>query len=235
MPLSKYDSKERVEKTINYLITHKTEIKVKIDGHATPFVSRISKVNYGDASSKMVKVGGLIMERLVPEEGNAQIKSGSHLDVLFSLRGLASRFSTQCLHPPSKEPDEDLIVSFPKSIEIRERRRRDRRGEGIPDFTHVVVKLMDDSQKEKTFKLEVLDRSEFGVGILLRNEDAEMLERIEVGDKLRDMTLYGSYAMMKVKGTVTHKTKRDVDGDQFHVVGVEFEETLEQLSAFRKR
>jgi hypothetical protein len=235
MPLSKYDSKERVEKTINYLIAHKPEIKVKIDGHATPFVSRISKANYGDASSKMGKVRELILERLVPEEGNAQIKSGSHLNVLFSLRGLASRFSTQCLHPPSKEPDEGLIVSFPKSIEIRERRRRDRRGESIPDFMHVVVNLKDDSQKEKTFKLEVLDRSEFGVGILVRNEDAEMLERIKVGDKLRDMTLYGSYAIMKVQGTVTHMTKRDVDGDEFHVVGIEFEETLEQLSAFGKR
>jgi exoribonuclease II len=121
------------------------------------------------------------------------------------------------------------------SIEIRERRRRDRRGESIPDFMYVVVNLKDDSQKEKTFKLEVLDRSEFGVGILVRNEDAEILERIEVGDKLRDITLYGSYTIMKVQGTVMHKTKRDVDGDEFHVVGIEFEETLEQLSSFGKR
>ena len=235
MPQSEYDSKERIQKTIDYLIAHRTEIKVKIDGHATPFVSRITKANYGHASSKTGKVPELIMDRLSPEEGNALIKSGSRLNVLFSLRGLASRFSTQCLRPPSEEPDEVLIVSSPKSIDIRERRRRDRTGEGIPDFMHVVVNLKDDSQEEKTFKLEVFDRTEFGVGILVRNEDAEVLERIEVGEKLRDITLYGSYTIMKVKGTVRHKTKRDVDGDKFHVVGVEFDEPLKELSTVGKR
>jgi hypothetical protein len=94
MPQSKYDAKERTERTIDHLIAHKTETKVKIDGHASPFVSRITKANYGDASSKTGKVWELIMERLVPEEGNALIKSGLRLNVLFSLRGLAFRFST---------------------------------------------------------------------------------------------------------------------------------------------
>jgi hypothetical protein len=101
------------------------------------------------------------------------------------------------LNTPSEGPDKGLIVSFPKSIDIRERRRRDRRGEGIRDFMHVVVNLKDDSQKEKTFKLEVFDCTEFGVGILVRNEDAEAVETIEVGEKLQDITLYGSYAIMK--------------------------------------
>ena len=40
---------------------------------------------------------------------------------------------------------------------------------------------------------------------------------------------------MKVQGIVMHKTKRDVDGDEFYVVGIEFEETLEQLDSGVKR
>jgi len=40
---------------------------------------------------------------------------------------------------------------------------------------------------------------------------------------------------MKVRGTVRHKTKRDVDGDEFHVVGIEFDEPLKELSAVGKR
>jgi len=231
MPQSQPETRAQIKRTIDYLIARKTEITVKIGEYATPFASRITKVNYGDESSETGKGPELIMERLAPEEGNAHIESGSHLKAIFSLRDLPCRFNTRCLNTPREEPDEGLIVSFPESIDIRERRRRDRRSEKMPDFVNAVVRLKDDSGKEKTFKLEVFDCTVLGVGILVRNEYIEVLERIEVGEKLRDITLYGSFAIVEVKGTVRHKSKHHVDGAEFHVIGVEFEEVLKDFSA----
>lgn len=225
------DSKQKIIGTIEYLIARQTEITIKIEGHEQPFLSRIAEVNYGDTSSDNEGESTLVMERLSPEEGNALLQSDSRMMALFSLRETSCRFNTRCLSVPGEETDEGLVVSFPESIDIREKRRRDRRGDEIPDFVSVVVKVKDESRKDKTYELEIFDCTAYGLGILVRDEYADFLDSIEVGDKLRDITLYGAYTIVKVKGTARHKTKRNVEGEEIHVVGVEFEEPLKDFKA----
>ena len=225
------DARQKIIGTVEYLIARKTEITIKIEGHEQPFVSRIAEVNYGDTSSNTEGEPTLVIERLSPEEGNALFQSGSRMMALFSLRETSCRFNTRCLGVPGEETDEGFIVSFPESIDIREKRRRDRRGDEIPDFVSVVVKVKDESRKDRTYELEIFDCTAYGVGMLVRDKYIDILDRIEVGDKLRDITLYGSHAIVKVKGTARHKSKRSIEGEDFHVVGIEFDEPLKDFSA----
>jgi len=225
------DARQKIIGTVEYLIARKTEITVKIEGLERPFVSRIAEVNYGDTSSNTEGEPSLVIERLSPEEGNALFQSGSRMMALFSLRETACRFNTRCLSVPGEETDEGFVVSFPESIDIREKRRRDRRGDEIPDFVSVVVKVKDESQKDRTYELEIFDCTAYGVGMLVRDKYIDILDRIEVGDKLRNITLYGAYAIVKIKGTARHKSKRSIEGEDFHVVGVEFDEPLKDFTA----
>ena len=225
------DSRQKIIGTVEYLIARKTEITIKIEGHERPFVSRIAEVNYGDTSSNTEGEPTLVIERLSPEEGNALFQSGLRVMALFSLRETSCRFNTRCLSVPGEETDEGFIVSFPESIDIREKRRRDRRGDEIPDFVSVVVKVKDESRKDRTYELEIFDCTAYGVGMLVRDKYIDILDRIEVGDKLRDITLYGAYTIVKVKGTARHKTKRNVEGEDIHVVGIEFDEPLKDFKA----
>ena len=150
---------------------------------------------------------------------------------LFSLRETSCRFTARCLSVPGEETDEGFVISFPESIDIREKRRRDRRGDEIPDFVSVVVKVKDESRKDRAYELEIFDCTAYGLGILVRDKYIDILDRIEVGDKLRDITLYGAYTIVKVKGTARHKTKRSIEGENIHVVGVEFDEPLKDFKA----
>jgi hypothetical protein len=225
------DAIQKIIGTIEYLIARKTDITVKIEGHEKPFLSRIIEVNYGDTSSDTEEESTLILERLSPEEGNAFCQAGSRMMALFSLRETSCRFNTRCLSVPGEQTDEGLVVTFPESIDIREKRRRDRRGDEIPDFVSVVVKVKDESRKDKTYELEIFDCTAYGLGILVRDKYIDILEKIEVGDKLRDITLYGAYTIVKVKGTARHKTKRNIEGEDIHVVGVEFDEPLKDFKA----
>jgi hypothetical protein len=225
------DARQKIIGTVEYLIARKTEITIKIEGHEQPFVSRIVEVNYGDTSSGTEEESTLVIERLNPEEGNSLFQAGSRMMALFSLRDTSCRFNTKCLSVPGEETDEGFVVSFPESIDIREKRRRDRRGDEIPDFVSVVVKVKDESRKDKTYELEIFDCTAYGLGILVRNKSIDILDRIQVGDKLRDITLYGAYTIVKVKGTARHKTKRTIEGEDIHVVGVEFDEPLKDFKA----
>ncbi len=225
------DARQKIIGTVEYLIARKTEITIKIEGHERPFVSRIVEVNYGDTSSNTEEESALVIEKLSPEEGNALIQSGSRMMALFSLRETSCRFNTRCLSVAGEETDKGFVVSFPEFIDIREKRRRDRRGDEIPDFVSIVVKVKDESRKDRTYELEIFDCTAYGVGMLVRDKYIDILERIEVGDKLRDITLYGAHTIVKVKGTARHKSKRSMEGEDFHVVGVEFDEPLKDFKA----
>jgi hypothetical protein len=84
--------------------------------------------------------------------------------------------------------------------------------------------------QEKTFNLRVFDVSEKGVGLLVDEEMSAWLERIGIGDRLSEVELYASWAIVKVHGTVRHKTR--VGKDKYrgcHLLGIELDEELEHF------
>ena len=81
-----------------------------------------------------------------------------------------------------------------------------------------------------------MDYSTNGVGIFVSEEDSDLIEGAQKGDRLENITLFSLEAMIKVDGTVRHKSKRKRRGRQgvdSFILGIEFDETLMDFSALQ--
>ena len=229
-----YTSRDRqkIKETIEFLIIQGKEITAQIQGQVTSYTSMIIKANCGGVHSRYGKRPHLVIGRLTPQDGNTSIKPGCDLFLKFLLSNSSCGFRTQYLGPRSDDPDSELVVSFPESIELPERRRRDRTSDEIPEFISVVFKPRKGSQKEKKYELPVLDYSTQGVGILVSEKDSELFEAVQEGDRLEDITLFASQTVVKVDGTIRHKSKKpDEAAKGCYVLGIQFDENLIDLSS----
>ena len=227
MTLYTAKDKQTIKETIEYLISQGQKITTQIQGQVTPYTSMIIKANCGGVHSKYGNRPHLVIGRLTPEDGNTSMKPGSQLLLKFLLSNSSCRFRAEYLGPRIDEPESELVVGFPESIELPERRRRYRNSEEIPEFISVVLKSRKGSQKEKKYELAVLDYSTEGVGILVSEKDSELFEAVQEGDRLEDITLYASQTVVKVDGTVRHKSKKPGEAAEGgYVLGIQFDENL---------
>lgn len=229
-----YTARDRqtIKETIEFLITQGRDITAQIQGQATSYTSMIIKANCGGVHSKYGNRPHLVIGRLTPEDGNTSIEPGSQLLLKSLLTNSFCRFKTQYLGPRSDEPDSELVVSFPESVELPERRRRNRKSDVIPEFISVVLQPKKGSQKEKKYELAVLDYSTQGVGILVSEKDSELFEAVQEGDRLEDITLFAPQTVVKVDGTVRHKSKKPGEAAEgCYVLGIQFDENLIDFSS----
>jgi len=232
MPPYIIGTKEKIREVIGFLISRKREITIQIEEDTAIFTSRIKKANYGDILSKIGKGHELIIESLVPDIGNTLIKSSPRIVIEFSLRGTPCQFDAKYLGKCTEYPHIGLIVSFPEAVRIEERRNYDRDSNKIPDFVNAVFTLRKGAKKDRTYKLEIIDRSPDGVGMLITKKDFDLLEILKEGDKLQGLELYAPTAMIKVAGTVRHKTEiKDPKYKGSYALGVKLDETLEKLDS----
>ncbi|UCB50327.1 MAG: hypothetical protein JSW56_05500 [Deltaproteobacteria bacterium] len=222
---------QTIKETIEFLISQGREITIQIQGQVASYTSTIIKANCGGVHSRYGNGPHLVIARLAPKGGNSSIKPGSPLVVKFLFINTSCRFRTHYLGPRSDDPDSELVVGFPESIELPERRRRYRNSEEIPEFISVVLKSRKGSQKEKKYELAVLDYSKQGVGILVSEKDSELFEAVKEGDRLENITLFAPQTVVKVDGTVRHKSKRPgEEAEGCYVLGIQFDETLVDFS-----
>lgn len=229
-----YTARDRqtIRETIEFLISQERKITAQIQGQVTSYASKIIKANYGGVHSRYGNGPHLVIERLTPEDGNTSIKPGTHLLFKFLLTNSFCSFRIQYLGPRSDDPDSELVVNFPESIELPERRRRNRNSDEIPEFISVVLKSRKGSKKEKKYELAVLDYSTQGVGILVSEKDSELFEAVQEGDRLEDITLFAPQTVIKVDGTVRHKSKKPgEEAEGCYVLGIQFDETLMDLNS----
>jgi hypothetical protein len=230
MPQYIVETKQKIREVIGFLISRKREITIQMDGDPAMFTSRIIKANYGDILSKIGKGHELIIQNLVPDIGNQLIKSSPEIVIEFVLRGTPCQFEAKYLGKCMEYPHIGLIVSFPEALKIEERRGYDREGKRIPDFTNAVFTVR--NSEDRTYKLEIIDRSPDGLGMLITKKDFDLLDIVKEGDKLQGLELYASTAMIKVSGTVRHKTQiKDSKYKGFYSLGIKLDETLEKLDS----
>jgi hypothetical protein len=230
MPQYIVETKQKIREVIGFLISRKREITIQMDGDPPMFTSRIIKANYGDILSKIGKGHELIIQNLVPDIGNELIKSSPEIVIEFVLRGTPCQFEAKYLGKCMDYPNIGLIVSFPEALKIEERRGYDREGKRIPDFTNAVFTVK--NSEDRTYKLEIIDRSPDGLGMLITKKDFDLLDIVKEGDKLQGLELYASTAMIKVSGTVRHKTQiKDSKYKGFYTLGIKLDETLEKLDS----
>ncbi|MDY6971048.1 MAG: hypothetical protein SV775_01835 [Thermodesulfobacteriota bacterium] len=141
------------------------------------------------------------------------------------------RFFDELKH--AKPPTVDKIVEGSDLIpdvrkKLMEMRREDRTSPAIPEFYYVEFNLGESSGNEKLYKLDVIDYSRHGLGMLVTDKDAELLKMLKRGDMINDITFYATWTLIQVDAVVRHITKiKSGPHKGQHLVGVESTEMIE--------
>ena len=220
------------EKTIGRMIEHvasyQTPIKITIPGKTTSFTSKLLKVDYGSIAAGKARGEAFIIERLVPENGNSLIKSSPEVTLEFPINDKICRCASKYTGLDSVDLKADLILSFPKSVEIDERRKEKRFTYDIPEMVSVEFKIEKAPGGSKSYELNVYDCSQHGLGILITDKDFELLNILEKGDEIKEITFYATAAIIRVRGTVRHKsTIQEGKYKGCYILGIESPDIIE--------
>ena len=230
MPPHIAETRQNLRKLIDFLISRKREITVQIEGNRTLYTSRIITADYGDILSKMSEESTLIIEMLVPHSGNGLLKMSPKITVQFLLGEKTCQFDSRYLGASTDYPYIGQIVTFPESVKLADRRSYDRDSGKIPAFLYGILVLRKGTEYSATYELEIINRSAYGIGMLVTKNDFGLLEILKEGDKLQDLELYAPTAVVKVTGSVRHKTKlHEPKYEGSYVLGIKLDETLEDL------
>ncbi len=190
--------KERILNIIRYLISKRVEVSINIKGRKEQFTTKAVKVKRGN------KHNHLIIEKLYPEAGDSLIQSSP--DVLFSFEASERKciFATKYLGINTQPPEFGLIVDFPATIQIEEKRREERVENGLMKFFSAEFILEED---KKLYQLNVINLGPHGIGLIVNRENYVLLDKINVGDTIKNLKFFLEVATLTIDGKVRHKTQ----------------------------
>jgi hypothetical protein len=229
------DNKQKILQIINYLIFERAEIKISIKEEKSLFSSRLIKLNQEDPLSETEETPQMIIDKLIPEKGNALIQSVPNVTVGFIIKGNICRCSLKHIGI-SGFPNIGFIVSFPESIQIAEKRVEERITYETPEFVSVEFRLGNNGNEDKLYELNVYDYSKHGLGLLITQKNVNLLKQLHKGDRIEDITFFASWTMIKVSGTVRHITK--IDEGKYkgcYILGIESPDIIESCKPTRVR
>ncbi len=130
--------------------------------------------------------------------------------------------------PDESVPDKEIVEGvglIPDVLsELEELQREERRLPSLPEFVYVEFNLGETLEEERTYRLNVVDYSRHGFGLLITDKDLELRRMLNPGDKIKDITFYATWTLIKVGATVRHITK--IEEGQY-IMGVESNEIIE--------
>jgi len=223
--LSQIRDRERIQRIFRHLIAGEQDVNVLFTGNTTKYLSRIIHMDSGQGTSATDREPRLILDKLFPEEGNRVIKSQARLTLEFLVKSNLCRCHVRYLKISTRYPHFGFVLSFPRHIELTERRREARYHYDAPDFVSVEFTVKGWS---KVYSLSVNDCSLHGLGVLIGKKDFDLLERIKPGDRIEGITFYSESTIIKVDGIVRHVTQIKTGEHQgSYVLGVESPEIIE--------
>ncbi len=234
MPNVVTKNEERIKQTIDFLAANRRTITVKIEEEQPLFDSMILKVDRGDPVSKAGTAGRVFIEWLSPLKGNDLIQSARTVQVRFSLGKFNLAFTSYYVTKSIESPYLGHIITYPEALVIADRRKHDRHevdSKTAPLFAKAKIRMREGRSQEKVYDFGVFDVSENGVGVLVGKELFNWLERIEIGDRLQEVELYAPWTIVRVDGTVRHKSKmRRGKYSSCQLLGIELDEKLESYA-----
>ena len=234
MPEFVTKSRARIRQAIDFLVTNRRSIKVKIEWEPTLFDSTIVKADHGNPLLKTGGGGRVFIQWLSPPRGNNIIDSVSPVEVRFSLGKYKLAFTSNYITKNLEPHNLGLIITYPEALVLADRRRSDRHevdSTSAPFFAEARIKVRAGLSKKKAYDLKVFDISESGVGILVGKELFNWLERIGIGDRLREVELYAPWTIVRMGGTVRHKSRiREGEYSGHRLLGIELDEKLEHYA-----
>jgi pSer/pThr/pTyr-binding forkhead associated (FHA) protein len=196
-----------IKDIITDLISKESPINVRIKGDDNNFTSRFLKIDDENLFSTIYNRPNLIIERLVPVEGNQLIQSISEVDVEFLFRRCPCRCSLTYHGISTFDSNFGFIVRLPEYIEIIENRDDPRSMYEIMGFVSVEFCLEKGPEKDKIYSLDVIDCSKHGLGLLITKKNSELLKILKKNYRIPNIIFYSEEAIIKVAGTVRHITR----------------------------
>jgi hypothetical protein len=88
-----------------------------------------------------------------------------------------------------------------------ERRREERLVMDPVDLISAEFSIVKGHDKDRLWNLNVFNCSNYGLGLLVRKIDFELLQILKPGDLIADVKLYSEWGIIKVDATIKHITK----------------------------
>jgi hypothetical protein len=105
---------------------------------------------------------------------------------------------------------------------MSEERGKDRSSYEQPELVSVKCRIQKESDEDRVCVLNVFDSSKSGIALLIAPKDADLLEFIEEGDKICDMSFFGIGAQIKEDGIIKHITQVDEGKYKgYYILGIE--------------
>lgn len=202
------DNRQKIAEIIEHLVSKKIPVKVFVAGaKEDEFTSKIMKIVRKDVRSKVTKNPQMIIEKLVPEGGNALILTSSDLTLKFSIDNNLYRCAVRFVGISGEFAYLSYALTFPEVIEIKEKRRAATSTRAAAEFISIEFILKKGTRKRKVYHLELIDCRMHGLGVLIPKKDVELVQILQPGDELKDIAVYAESCMVKVNGVVRHLTK----------------------------
>lgn len=96
-------------------------------------------------------------------------------------------------------PDEKILTQ-------EEKRSSERIITQIPEFVFADFSFPSKSKNAKKYQLNVINYSKQGLGLLLNKDDFGLIDILQKGDTIKDVTFYASWAIIRGDVRVKHKT-----------------------------
>ncbi len=207
MAYKRIEDRKKIIKIINHMISEKCNVQVIVKSSSTSFSSRVINADQNYPSLAKGTRAVIIVEKLIPEKGNDMIQSSPKVTLKFKVLEQPCNCSVNYIGISSMPPYFGFILSMPEVIELEEKRVEERTVYESPDFLLAELCIGKGTKAEKRYELDVVDSSAHGLGMLIREKNLDILNRIKVGDVIKDINFYASNAMLKVDGIVRHITK----------------------------
>ena len=113
-------------------------------------------------------------------------------------------------------------------MQFNEKRREDRITYEFPESAYVELKVKKEPKTYKMYGLKVNDCSRHGLGMLITQEDFDLLQLLKGGDELQNMAFFSPWTVLEIDGTVRHKTKIE-EGEYkgCYIMGIQSQDIIE--------
>lgn len=95
-------------------------------------------------------------------------------------------------------------MSFPSQIQLEEKRREGRIENGLTKILSVEFKLEEDN---KLYQLKVVNLSSHGIGLVVDEENFDLLKKVNVRDTIKGLRFFLPAATLTIDGNIKHKTQ----------------------------
>ena len=213
------EEKDKIITIVKYMISEGVEVEVEIQGTDESFATRAIAIK------EFLEGDRIIVEKLHPENGNSLIQSAPEVVFSFDVKDRSATFATKYVGIHTEDPHYGLLIEFPTTVRLEEKRREGRITDGLTKLLSVEFSLEGD---DKQYQLSVGNIGSSGIGFIVEKGDFDLFEKINVGDQIRDVTFFFPIATITIDATIKHMTL--IKEGQFrgcYLVGIESSSLME--------